>query len=365
MGKICAENERLKYIYASYLRDAKGREQATIDSALRALSRFEASTNVRPFGTFRIEQARKFRADLLEAVGPKGEPLSAATITATLNQVREFLLWLWREPGYRSKINPNDVAHFTPSERDRRIATARRESWVPGVEDIKRVVAGMSSETATEKRDRALIAFSLVSGARDGALRTFRLKHIDVGARSVFHDAREVATKGGKTFTSFFFPVGDELVRIVEDYFAFLRDELFFGLDDPLFPKTKMAQGADRGFRADGLAREPWASTEPIRRIFRPAFRSAGLPYVNPHAFRKTLARLGEQLCQTPEQWKAWSQNLGHESESTTFVGYGVVPLPRQATLISAVARQAVDEPFDLASELDSLLQKARGAAAT
>jgi hypothetical protein len=30
------------------------------------------------------------------------------------------------------------------------------------------------------------------------------------------------------------------------------------------------------------------------------------------------LARLGERLCRTPEEWKAWSQNYAHESEATT-----------------------------------------------
>jgi len=36
----------------------------------------------------------------------------------------------------------------------------------------------------------------------------------------------------------------------------------------------------------------------------------ASLPYFNPHSFRKTLAQLGEKVCRTPEQFKAWSQNL-------------------------------------------------------
>ena len=35
-----------------------------------------------------------------------------------------------------------------------------------------------------------------------------------------------------------------------------------------------------------------------------------------------------------PEEWKAWSQNLGHESGMTTFVGYGQVPGHRQAEIM-------------------------------
>jgi integrase len=58
---------------------------------------------------------------------------------------------------------------------------------------------------------------------------------------------------------------------------------------------------------------------------------AAGLPYFNPHSFRKTLALLGGELCETPEQYKAWSQNLGHEHVLTTFTSYGNVDSHRQA----------------------------------
>lgn len=64
------------------------------------------------------------------------------------------------------------------------------------------------------------------------------------------------------------------------------------------------------------------------------AFESAGLPYFNPHSFRNTLAGLGEKLCQTPEDFKAWSQNLGHDKVMTTFTSYGEVQPQRQADII-------------------------------
>ena len=41
--------------------------------------------------------------------------------------------------------------------------------------------------------------------------------------------------------------------------------------------------------------------------------------------FRKTLAQFGERVCETPEAFKAWSQNLGHENVLTTFASYGQV----------------------------------------
>ncbi len=63
-------------------------------------------------------------------------------------------------------------------------------------------------------------------------------------------------------------------------------------------------------------------------------FENAGLPYYHPHTFRKTIATLGEKVCRTPEEFKAWSQNLAHENVLTTFTSYGMVSGQRQAEIL-------------------------------
>jgi hypothetical protein len=153
-------------------------------------------------------------------------------------------------------------------------------------------------------------------------------------ARSVFQDARDVRTKNRKTFTSWFFPVGDDLEAIVTEWIAYLSGELLFGPADPLFPATEVSLGEDGTFKVTGVRRRHWKTAAPIRQAFRDAFTRAGLPYYNPHSFRHTLAMLGEQLCTTPETFAAWSQNLGHENVSTTLTSYGKVPSHRQAKII-------------------------------
>jgi integrase len=367
MPKYCSENEKVKRAYTFYLQAASGKQDATVEAALRAIVRFEESTGRKPFSKFTVEQARSFRARLVDETGPNGKPLSAATMTTTLKHLRSFFLWLSREPGFRSKLNPNDANYFTPSDQDRRIAGARREKPVPGLDDIKRVLAAMPFETPIEKRNRAVVAFAILSGARDGALASLRLKHVDLVAGTVFQDARKVNTKRRKTFTSCFFPVGPEALEIIITYIEMLRTELQFGPDDPLFPATLIGQGSDRGFSALGLKRKSWSSTAPIRQIFRDAFGLAGLPYANPHSYRKTLARLGERLCRSPEEWKAWSQNLGHESEATTFVGYGQVPSHRQAEIMRTLAnpRLAADIAGLDIGALEAFLASAKSAAAS
>lgn len=365
MPKVCPENEAIKRRYVFFLEAADGLQGTTIDAALRAIERFELSTKRKPFSKFHVEQARKFRAALANATGTDGKPLSAATVTSTLKRLRHFFGWLSAEPGYRSKVRSTDAAYFTPSEQDRRIASAKRTRRVPTLDEIHKVLALMPSSMPLEQRNRALIAFAILSGARDGALASFRLKHIDLQERAIFQDGRDVKTKGRKTFTTHFFPVGAEVLAIFTAYFAMLREELHFGPEDPLFPATLKGHDADRRFCAIGLARHHWKCAGPIRAIFRAAFEAARIPYAHPHSYRKTLARLGQSLCRSPEEWKAWSQNLGHESEMTTFVGYGEVPENRRSEILRDLGSKKaspVRSSLDLES-LEAFLASAKAAA--
>lgn len=227
--------------------------------------------------------------------------------------MRTFFVWLADQPGYKRKINYSDADYFNLPEKDVRIARAVREKSFPTVEQVHHVLAIAPASTDTEKRDRALIAFALLTGARDGALASLKLKHVDLAQERLDQDARDVNTKFSKTFSTWFFPVGGEALAIVTGWVNHLRAELHWGEADPLFPATRMDIGPDGGFVTAGLKREHWSTADPIRRIFREAYERAGLPYFRPHAIRDTLTQLGLQTCPTAEAFKAWSQNLGHE----------------------------------------------------
>jgi integrase len=338
-------NERIKRKYLAYLKEARRQSEASVDAAAKALARFEADNKFRDFRAFHVEQAIAFKRRFSEQDSQTtGEKLSKATLHATFAHLKRFFLWLAGQPGYKSRIRYSDAEYFNLSDKETRIATARRDKPFPTLEQIKHVIAGMPNGSDIEQRNRALIAFTLLTGARDSAIASMKLKHIDATAGCVHQDAREVSTKFSKTFTTYFLPVGDEIHAIVADWVAHLRDVKLWGNDDPVFPATAVTVGAARQFEPNGLKREHWSSAAPIRAIFRDAFQAAGLPYFNPHSFRKTLVRLGEVLCRTPEQFKAWSQNLGHEGVLTTFYSYGAVAPHRQGEIIRTLATQGAPD---------------------
>lgn len=352
-------NERIKRAYFTYLKEAKRHSEATVDAVAKALDRFESYNKRRDFKAFHYQQAVAFKNHLSEQKGQQsGEKLSKATLNATLANLKRFFQWLAGQPGYKSRFQYSDADYFNLSDKDTRIATARREQTYPTVEQARHVIVTMPAETEIDRRNRALIAFTLLTGARDSAIASFKLKHVDLAAGCVLQDAREVKTKFSKTFTTFFFPVGDEMRETVAEWVKYLREEKLWGNDDPLFPATQIALGAARQFESTGLARKHWSSASPIRSIFRDAFEGAGLPYFNPHSFRHTLVRLGETICRTPEQFKAWSQNLGHEGVLTTFYSYGDVSARRQGELIQGLGKPPASQAMDMDAMAEALARK-------
>tara|TARA_B100000749_G_scaffold6039_1_gene4908 strand:- start:7884 stop:8318 length:435 start_codon:yes stop_codon:yes gene_type:complete len=118
----------------------------------------------------------------------------------------------------------------------------------------------------------------------------------------------------------------------------FLRAELLFADTDPLFPKTRTGLNEEGVFAPIGLTREYWSDAAGIRRIFRERFEAAGLPYANPHSFRKTLMQLAFRKQLDPEALKAWSQNLGHEDLATSLNSYGKVTDWRTSEIMERLA---------------------------
>jgi len=347
MTKSNPENERIKRAYVQHLTRARGRSPATIALTAAAIHRFEQSTGFRSFKKFHIEQAAAFSRTLLEEPRPGGDkPLSKATASQVLNAVRNFVLWLSEQSGYRSRIRYSDADYFRLAEKDERAAKASNDRPVPTPEQIESVLQRSPTATVLERRNRAMIAFTWLTGVRDGALVTLKLKHVDLIEQRVNQDPREVDTKNSKHIRTTFFPEGGSAREVVEQWISELRETHLWGTDDPLFPATATGQGADRQFQASGIARKHWATADAARKIFKESFEAIGLPGFNPHSFRHALAVLGEQRCRTAEEFKAWSQNLGHEHVATTLSSYGPVPAHRQAEIIKSLrgAASSVDE---------------------
>lgn len=355
MAKRNSDNLQIKRKYLVWRKDAKGLSDASVDKAAAAISTYEAFLDGKDFRSFHSERAGSFKRRLASRQNPRtGTKLSAASVNGTLREISTFFHWLADQPGYKSKISRPDIAFLTP---DRKSETARRTScWKPhpSPAQVRKVLGEMPRQTVLQRRDRALVAFLVLTGSREGAAISLRLGHIDLSLSCVHFDGRTVDTKFGKSFTTGFFPIGPPCEQIIREWISELRTEHQFSDSDPIFPKTRVGVGATRRFEALGVERAPWASPSSAAKIFKQAFVDAGQPPFSPHRVRDTLAELARDHCRTPEDYKAWSQNMGHDDVLTTFRSYGSVAPGRQVDLMARFRKRGplkengADDDLDL-----------------
>jgi len=342
MRKHNPKNERIKRRYFIYLEEAKRMKATSVDQVAAALSQYEAFTRHKDFAAFHIEDARKFKRHLSEAQSSDtGKPLAKGTIYSRLMALKTFFEWLAGQSGYRSRLTYADAAYFNPSNRDTEIAKTVREKRVATFDEIRKALFAMPHTTDVEKRNRAVVAFIAMTGARDGAVASFKVKDVDMSRRRVYQDARHANTKFSKSFHTDFCPVGADIEQVFADYFAHLTEVLGYGAEAPLFPATKTGLGPSGHLQVLGLADHGWKSAAAIRTIFKVAFTAVGLPYFNPHTFRNSLVELAYSLDLSHEQMKAWSQNLGHENVMTSLRNYGNVTTARQSELMAGLREKA------------------------
>jgi site-specific recombinase XerD len=345
MNSINPANERLKRSYIRHMKEARGLADSTIDNALRALLEYERFTDFRDFGKFRINDAIAFKKSLKTARGRQSAERSRrSTIHNKLQPLQRFFTWLAEQPGHKTKIRFCDLEYLNLPRRDMQIARDQEVQPSPSLQLVQTAIRAMPSTTDLELRDRALMCCALLTGARVMALVTLKLRHVRSDRLGINQDAQDVHTKLSRSYPTFFFPVGDDIRQMFLDYVDHLRTNLGWNELDPLFPQAAQNVGEARHFHTVGLARKHWATARKVREIFKEAFARAEAPYYNPHSIRRTLALLGQQICRTPEELKAWSQNLGHNDMLTTFTYYGTISVTKVSEVMLSVRDSADDE---------------------
>lgn len=334
------KNDRIKREYLIWLKEAKQRSAATVEQARHAIDRLESYAGFKDFGTFNKEQAMGFKRALLESKAQRsGKPISISTVHHTLQAIKEFLAWLHGRDEYRRRIIPANIAYLNLTTGEERQAHATGQKKYATLEEYRKALFAMPAGTDIERRDQAIMALMLLTCMRDAAVVSLNLQHIDVTRRRVFQDPRQVKTKFSKTIETVFYPVGEDVEAIITRWVEFLVNDKQFSPDDPLFPKTVNGHDEHKNFIPTGLGHEHWANATPVRKIFGTAFERVNLPYVKPHTIRDTITQFGYSLNLNVEQFKAWSQNMGHDHPLTTIKNYAPMTIERQAEIIGNLGR--------------------------
>lgn len=350
--KYNPENERVKKQYEEALLHGRHRAPETVDAAWKAINLFENFTDKESFKTFNTEQAKDFKRWLTKQENQKGQLLSLSTVRSTLANIRDFFSWLIIHPKYIRQVDGRAVEYLRLSDNQERAGRATREKIAPTVDDVRKVLEIMPHESNVEKRNRAIIAFILITGIRDGALISLKHKDVDHEKQELWQDPKHVKTKNRKGITSQFIPIDTLALQIVLDWITYSKGVLKMGTEAALFPKNKTTTNPETmQFDTGTLSHEHWANAAPIRKIFHDAFKAAGLQKCHPHTLRNTITIWALENCDQL-QFKAISQSMGHDHAMTTYNSYGTLTHDRIRKAVASIGKDSPKLSKDLLEEL-------------
>ncbi len=310
-----AVNERVKYKYRKHLQRIAQRDDKTIIAVLKHIRDYELFTNFEGFEKYNGDVADKYIQDMFK------RKLGMSYISENIRIVKEFLKWLERQRGYRSKIDYNQIDYLNISRNQQKAAKAVKYSKSYSFEQIINTVRSMPDKTDKERRDKAIISLQALCGLRISELRTVKMESLidESGQYFIYVSPKNMSVKFAKTRHANFMPLPEDIKQNVIKWHEYLKLLGFKG-DDPLFPVV------DNRFTETNLLRQTIRKDEiksdtTIRNIFKKAFGHAGYEYIKPHSFRKTIARYAE--FQKPAFLNAVRQSLGHSSIDTTLSSYG------------------------------------------
>ncbi len=338
-------NELIKKEYEEALLCGLHRDEKTVRAVWESINRFEKFTNHENFKTFSKDQARGFREWLEKQTNPKGDLLSLSTTRSTLANLRTFFEWLAIHPKFgKKKIDGGAILYLKLSDNANRAARASRAKTPPTMQQLEQALRAMPSKTDIEMRDRAMFAFVIITCIRDDALVSLKMIDVDAEKRNVWQNPRHVRTKGRKNIVTGFvravMPIAEDIVL---EWFEHATTVLQLKPNDPLFPKTLVTQNPKTlSFEVQGLSNEHWAGSQSMRNICKKAFEAVDAPYFNPHLFRNAVCKWALKKC-TPYEFKALSQNFGHEHAMITYNSYGTLTEDEQLEAISNIGQTNPD----------------------
>lgn len=325
--KFNDENERAKYKYRIHKKRVDRQDFKTIIAELEDIRDFEIFITFKDFKTFNDTVADKY-INYMFAQG-----FSLSYINDNLRALRNFLNWLERQQGYRSKINYNHIEYLQITNNQRKIAKATEYKKSYKYDQIVRTIQLMPSKTIIQRRDRAIVSLQALCGLRISELRTVKILSLICEDDIWFIDVnpKYMEAKRAKQRHANFMTLPDDILQNVLDWLEYLKKQGFKS-KDPFFPiiPTKFNQ---YNILQSNLENKSIKSNTTLRDIFKKAFEDAGYEYLRPHSFRHSMVAFAQK--QTPAFYNAVRQSLGHSSIDVTNNSYGQISNLEQRELIS------------------------------
>lgn len=320
------QNEGIKREFFEQLKGGRGFSKSSVRSHAEAINQWQIFTKNEDFSAYDKSKAVAFTEWLnTRPAKTKSGKISLVTQDNYLRRVKKFFVWLSDQPGYKSKILKGDVDYLRLSKADAQVARSGTTKKMPTFDDAKKIIENISSKSEIDRRDRALISFALITGARIFAIVSLKMKNFDKTLKQIDQNPGDgVKTKNSKRILTTFFPIGwDDPEKHFMEWYEYLESK-GFQPDDPIFPATAGGFVDNKnGHIKETIGKDGWVSTGAARKIFDKRCKDVSLPYFHPHSFRHLIVSILSKKRLTEEEKRAISMNLGHANVGTAFGSYG------------------------------------------
>lgn len=326
-------NDRVIHKWQTY---AGSLSEKTIDKHLAAIRFFEATLEGKLFSTLTTDDYAAVRDELKRrASATCAGKMSASSIRHTVSHIVAFFDWLILRDGYRRL--PRDFSGYLkmPKAVLARAAQVKQKEF-PSLPEAEELLSGMPSSSLLDMRSRAIFALAFLGALRADTLASLRIKHFDPERKLILQDASIVRAKAGKSITIFWFQIPPVFSATVVEWVARIK-WLGFTEEDALFPDGKYLK--HRCGRAAQSVVPVMSSTHAVTEAFAVACQQSEIKYT-PHAAKHTIGAERDVRSLTHEERKAWSLNMGHDSELTTERHYGTMPDDRRFEVLENIGRK-------------------------
>lgn len=311
-----------------------------LESFLEGKLFFKLTTD--DFAAVREDLKRRANVDATDS-------MSASSIKHIVSHLISFFDWLLYQNGYRRL--PKDFTGYLklPKAVIARSAQVKQKQF-PSLPEAEELLAAMPLRSLLDQRARALFALPFLGALRADTLVSLQIKHLDIEQRMILQDASVVRAKAGKSLNIVWFkiPVAFEMavIRWVETL-----QGLGFKEHDALFPDAKYLKHRIVVAGRAAASVPVMATAHAVAAAFNIACRKSDIKYT-PHAAKHTIGAERDIRALTHEERKAWSLNMGHDSEHTTEQHYGTMSDDRRFEVLENIGSKTTIDPRNM-SEAD------------
>lgn len=319
--EIRVKNAKLKREYSTYLSEAVGNSERTVDQKMGMIKAYEDYFDADLTKRGKKDSFVKYKNHL------KNErSLGLNAFKNHCHAIREFYLMLSLKPGFKRTTNLNDLQYLNITKNEKNaIRTSATLKEMPTIKQFKRLVDSIDITSEVDMRDKAIAVFLLFAPTRVGTIISLRLKHLNQENLIVVIDpTKDVSTKKNMGNWGKLLIFEPEYLCYFTSYVDYLTKKKGFSEDEPLFPRSlaKM-KGENNFFTHDELSREPLKSTKQIRDLLKKYSEKNKIKIFTPHRYRDLHFYLARKCCVNEEQRNAVEKNLGHRGITTAQIYYG------------------------------------------